>query len=128
MLAKKILLVEDDRAQLTLVAKRLKGAGYEVFGASDGMTAVSMARKEKPDLVILDLGLPAGDGFSVMSRLQTLIPTSTIPIVVVTSREPAETRAAALKAGALAYLQKPLDIEALLKTIRDTLGEEATAG
>lgn len=128
MPGKKILLVEDDRAQLTLLAKRLKSAGYDVLGASDGMTAVSLARKEKPDLVILDLGLPAGDGFTVMGRLQTLIPTSTIPIIVLSSREAAQTSEAALKAGAQAYLQKPVDPDVLLGKIREAVGDETAPG
>ena len=122
MALKKILIVEDEATQLTLVAKQLKTAGYEVIGARDGMTAISTARKEKPDLVLLDLGLPAGDGFVVMQRLQTLLSTSIIPIIVLSSRNPSETEQAAKKAGAVAYLQKPVDPEKLLKLISDSIG------
>jgi DNA-binding response OmpR family regulator len=120
--AKKILIVEDEALQLTLVAKHLKTAGYEVIGARDGITAISTARKEQPDLVLLDLGLPAGDGFVVMQRLQTLISTSIIPIIVLSSRNPSETEESVKRAGAIAYVQKPADSEKLLKLIADTIG------
>ncbi|HUI74149.1 MAG TPA: response regulator [Candidatus Acidoferrum sp.] len=120
--AKKILIVEDEALQLTLVAKHLKTAGYEVIGARDGITAISTARKEQPDLVLLDLGLPAGDGFVVMQRLQTLISTSIIPIIVLSSRNASETEESVKRAGAIAYVQKPADSEKLLKLIADTIG------
>jgi len=95
---KKILIVEDESVQLTMVAKRLKNAGYSVVGARDGMGAISTARKEQPDLVLLDLEIPAGDGFVVMKRLQTLLPTATIPIVVVSSHDPASSEEACKQA------------------------------
>lgn len=122
MAGKKILIVEDEAVQLTSVARRLKSAGYEVVGARDGTSAISTARKELPDLVLLDLGLPAGDGFTVLKRLQMLIQTTTIPVIVVSARDPAANRDAALKAGAVAYLQKPLDTAVLLRAIGDVLG------
>lgn len=124
MAGKKILIVEDDNSQLTGRARQLKTAGYEVVGARDGTSAVSTARKELPDLILLDLGLPAGDGFVVMQRLRNIIPTSTIPVVVLSSREAREARNEALNAGAVAYAQKPVDTQVLLKTIREVLGEE----
>jgi DNA-binding response OmpR family regulator len=122
MSGKKILIVEDEILQLTTVAKRLKSAGFEVIGARDGMGAISTARKEQPDLILLDLGLPAGDGFVVMQRLQSLLSTATIPIVVVSSREPAVGEEASKRAGAIAYLRKPVDFEKLLKIITEAIG------
>jgi CheY-like chemotaxis protein len=122
MSGKKILVVEDDNLQLTTLARRLKSAGFEVVAARDGLTAISTARKEQPDLILLDLGLPAGDGFVVLQRLGLLINTGTIPIIVVSSRPPLDNRDAALKAGAIAYIHKPVDISVLLKTINEALG------
>ncbi len=84
------------------------------------MTAISSARKEQPDLILLDLGLPAGDGFVVL--LQMLINTGAIPVIVVSSRTPIGNRDVALKAGAVAYIHKPVDIPVLLKTINEALG------
>jgi CheY-like chemotaxis protein len=87
MPGKLIFVVEDEAVQLALVAKLLKNAGYEVIEARDGIVAVSIARKENPDLVLLDLGLPEGDGFAVMERLQLLPATARIPVVVLSSRD-----------------------------------------
>jgi DNA-binding response OmpR family regulator len=122
MAGKKILIVEDENLQLTMLARRLRSAGFEVVGARDGMTAIGTARKEQPDLILLDLGLPAGDGFTVLQRLQMLISTNTIPVVVVSSRDAKTTTNSALKAGALAYFQKPVDLDALLRKISEVLG------
>jgi DNA-binding response OmpR family regulator len=122
MSGKKILIVEDDNLQLTILARRLKSAGFEIVAARDGLTAISTARKEQPDLILLDLGLPAGDGFVVLQRLGMLINTGAIPIIVVSSRTPLGNRDAALKAGAIAYIHKPVDIPVLLKAIHEALG------
>jgi DNA-binding response OmpR family regulator len=122
MSGKKTLIVEDDNLQLTTLARRLKSAGFEIVAARDGLTAISTARKEQPDLILLDLGLPAGDGFIVLQRLGMLINTGTIPIIVVNSRTPLGNRNAALKAGAIAYIHKPVDIPVLLKAIHEALG------
>jgi DNA-binding response OmpR family regulator len=122
MAGKKILIVEDENLQLTIVAKQLKSAGFEIAGARDGTSAISIARKEQPDLILLDLGLPAGDGFTVLQRLQMIIQTSLIPVVVLSSRTPVGNRDAALKNGAVAYLQKPVKPEELVKAINQALG------
>jgi DNA-binding response OmpR family regulator len=122
MASKKILIVEDENLQLTMVAKQLKSAGFEIAGARDGTSAISTARKEQPDLILLDLGLPAGDGFTVLQRLQLIIQTSLIPVIVLSSRTPVGNRDAALKSGAVAYLQKPVKSEDLVKAINQALG------
>ncbi len=116
------MIVEDENLQLTALARRLKSAGFEIVAARDGMTAISTARKELPDLILLDLGLPAGDGFVVLQRLQMLLNTGTIPVIVVSSRTPIGNRDAALKAGAIAYIHKPVNMDVLLKTINEALG------
>lgn len=117
----RILIVEDDRDTQRGLIVRLQASGYDTMVASDGVSALSAAQKQKPDLVLLDLGLPGGDGFTVMERLRTLTALSTIPIVVVSAREPASNRERALKAGAVAYLQKPADNDELLGVIRHAL-------
>jgi len=125
MPGKKIMIVEDENLQLTALARRLKSAGFEITAARDGLTAISTARKEQPDLILLDLGIPAGDGFVVLQRLQMLLNTGTIPIIVVSSRTPVGNRDASLKAGAIAYYQKPVDMDVLLKAINEALGLSA---
>ena len=71
MTGKKLLLIEDDKDTVRAMAVRLKSQGYDLVVASDAISAISTARKEKPDLIILDLGLPGGDGFVVMQRLRS---------------------------------------------------------
>jgi DNA-binding response OmpR family regulator len=122
MAGKKILIIEDETLQLTITAKRLKAAGYEIAAARDGTSAISEARKEHPDLILLDLGLPAGDGFLVLQRLQMILQTAMIPVIVLSARTPEGNKEAVLKGGAVAYLQKPVDTEVLLKAVADALG------
>ena len=122
MAGKKILIIEDETLQLTITAKRLKAAGYEVAAARDGTSAISEARKEQPDLILLDLGLPAGDGFVVLQRLQMILQTAMIPVIVLSARPPKGNQEAVLKGGAVAYLQKPVDTDVLLRAIADALG------
>jgi DNA-binding response OmpR family regulator len=80
-----------------------------------------MAQKEHPDLIILDMGLPAGDGFVVLDRLQQSATLASIPVIVLTARDPQSSRDRSLKAGASAFLQKPADNNELLSVIRTTL-------
>jgi DNA-binding response OmpR family regulator len=81
-----------------------------------------------PDLIILDLGLPAGDGFSVMERLKANDSLSLIPVIVVSACDLNTNMDRALKAGAKAFLQKPVDNAQLLSVIRQVLGKARAAG
>ena len=134
MSPKKILVVEDDRVSALALAHKLKGSGYAVVSAPDGTEAVSVVRSENPDLIILDLGLPAKDpfsgprwdGFSVMDWLNRSRPTEPIPIIVLTAWDPMQAKKRALDAGAVAYFQKPAPYDDLLAAIRNALGENAS--
>jgi DNA-binding response OmpR family regulator len=121
MSSQKVLIVDDDKDVLRGMSVRLKANGLNVVFAADGISAISMARKEEPEVIILDLGLPAGDGFSVMERLSSLPPVANIPIIVLTARDVSSNKDRALKAGAQAFLQKPVDNDVLLETIRKVL-------
>lgn len=105
----KVLIVEDDADTRAALGMRLRAMGLEVAFASDGVLAVSQALKEHPDLVVLDLGLPAGDGFRVLERLRELGATAATPVIVVSARDAAVNRPKALRSGAAAYLEKPID-------------------
>jgi CheY-like chemotaxis protein len=126
-MAKKILIVEDDADLRLGLNARLRANKYQTAFAADAMSAVSQARREQPDLILLDLGLPAGDGFVVMDRLRANTQLAAIPIVVVSARPHHTCASQALAAGARAFLQKPVDNDVLLETVRDVLGEDATA-
>lgn len=119
----RILVVDDDADLRRGLHVLLKAHGYEVFFAADGLSSVSVARKEQPDAIILDLGLPAGDGYNVMKRLRAMLPLSQIPIVVLTAKDAATNREASLNAGASHFIEKPFENEELLMCIREALGE-----
>jgi DNA-binding response OmpR family regulator len=84
-----------------------------------------MARKEGPDLILLDLGLPAGDGYVVMERLRSMPALEAIPVIIVTARDVRAEQETASLAGADAIFQKPFDHDRLLDAIRNALGEPA---
>ena len=114
---KKILVIEDDPDVRLGYEMRLKANNYDTLFATDGYTSLVEAQKQ-PDLILLDLGLPAGDGFSVMERLQAIPHLAMIPIIVVSARDAHANRERALQAGAKAFLQKPVNNDELLAVIR----------
>ena len=118
---KKILVIEDDADVRLGYNVLLKANNYDTCLAGDGVYAISETLKQRPDLIILDLGLPAGDGYVVLKRLKANPNFAVIPVIVVSGRDPHTNRELALKAGASAYLQKPWDDFDLLATIREEL-------
>jgi DNA-binding response OmpR family regulator len=124
---KKILIIDDDADLRRGFAARLKANNYDTAFAVDAVSAISTALREKPDLILLDLGLPAGDGLLVMQRMQNLAPLMGVPIIVVSAREPHPYEDKAVAAGALCYFQKPVDIDGLLVAIAKALGQTAPA-
>jgi two-component system KDP operon response regulator KdpE len=123
----KILVVDDDPDLVRALRLRLRANQYEVTTASDGYAAIASAQKERPALIILDLGLPVGDGFVVLERLQASDALSSIPVIVLSARDPQANEQRALRAGAAAFFQKPADNEELMNVIRVSLGAEAGA-
>lgn len=117
----KILIVDDDPNLRRALKIRLRANHYDTAQASDGYSAIAMAQKEQPGLIILDLGLPAGDGFEVLKRLQDSDSLSSIPVIVLTGRDSQFSEQKALQAGAMAFFQKPADNYELLHMIRATL-------
>jgi DNA-binding response OmpR family regulator len=123
MSGKKILIIDDDPHLLLGLAARLKANGYAVTSAMDAISAIAVARKENPDLVILYLGLPAGDGFLVLERMRCLTDLLATPVIVLSARDPAVNKQRALEAGAVAFFHKPPDNHEFLMAIRQALGE-----
>jgi len=121
---KKILIVDDDRHLVLGLSARLRANGYTVTSAEDAISAIATARREQPDLVILDLGLPGGDGFIVLERMQELTDLTGIPVIVLSARNPAENKQRALDARAVAYFRKPPENHEFLSAIRQALGEK----
>src|SRR5881398_3312532 len=88
----KILVIEDDPVARADLQARLKAQGYTVALAADAASAVTVVNRERPDLILLDLGLPAGDGFLVLERLRKIEAFATVPVLVITGRSDPETR------------------------------------
>jgi DNA-binding response OmpR family regulator len=117
-----ILVVEDELDVQKVVAKRLSSRGFTVECASDGYQAVQKAHKFAPDLIVLDLQLPAGDGLSVLRKLRISEKTRNTHIVVLTGMTNEMFKQSVLTEGVDAYLQKPYDSQVLLDTINKILG------
>jgi DNA-binding response OmpR family regulator len=122
MSGRKVLIVDDDKDMLRGMHIRLKANGYDVVFAADAISAISVARKEEPDVIILDIGLPGGDGLTVMERLKSLLPVAHIPVIILTARDAATYKERAINAGAYAFFQKPVDNDELLESIQKALG------
>lgn len=119
----KILIVEDD-ADMRLVYQFLLTAhDYAPVFAADAISAVSAALTQRPHLILLDLGLPAGGGFLVLQRFRVNLKLAPIPVIVVSGRDSPDTKELALKAGATAFVPKPWEETQLLALIGQLLGQ-----
>ena len=117
----KILIVDDDPDLCRGLNLRLRANQDDTVYAEDAFSAVSMAEKEHPQLILLDLGLPAQDGFAVLEKLQSNPLLGCIPVIVLSARDAYQNQSRALQAGANAYFQKPADNGELLDAIRAML-------
>jgi CheY-like chemotaxis protein len=123
MTPKKILIVDDDQQLVLGLSPKLRSKGYSVITATDAISAIAVTRREHPDLVILDLGLPGGDGYEVLERLRCLPCAPALPIIVLTARGPQGNKQRSLNAGAVAFFQKPPDNHEFITAVREALGE-----
>ena len=117
----KIMVVDDDPDLRQALSWRLRANNYDTVNVCDGYSAIAMAQKEKPHLIILDLGLPAGDGFAVLKHLHDYPALSLIPVIILTARDPEGNKRRTLESGAAAFFQKPADNGELLEAIRASL-------
>ena len=117
---KQVLIIEDDEKIAMALSLRLKTAGYGTTTAYDALTGLKAAINNPPALVLLDISMPAGDGFSVAERIQSLIPTPT-PIIFLTASKKADFREKAKKLGAAGYFEKPYEAEELFGAIEEAL-------
>lgn len=129
---KRILVVDDNEIVVKALSMKFKSAGYDVLQATDGSGAVSAARTEKPDLIVLDISFPpdvahgggvSWDGFRIIEWLHRIDEAKAIPIIVITGGEPAKYKDRAFAAGAVAFFQKPIDNEELLAAVEKALGK-----
>jgi len=130
--SKKILVVDDNQVILKTLSFKLKSEGYQVLTADDGSVAISTARNEKPDLILLDILFPPDvshgggvpwDGFLIMEWLRRGDDGRNVPIIIISGADPAKYKDRSLAAGAVAFFQKPINNEELLAAIRKALSQ-----
>ena len=121
----KLLYVEDNEDNVYMLSSRLKRHGFQIVVAADGEQGLAMAQSERPDLILMDLSLPAIDGWEVTRRLKAAPQTRSIPVIALSAHAMAGDRERALAAGCDEYDTKPVNLERLLAKIRALLhGEE----
>lgn len=113
----RILYVEDNEDNVYMLTQRLTRHGFSVSIASDGAQGIDMARREKPDLILMDLGLPALDGWAAARQLKQMPETKDVPILALSAHTMPGDREKALSAGCDDYDAKPIDFERLLEKI-----------
>ncbi len=114
---KKILVVEDDEKIAAALRIRLESVGYQVVSAGDGFSGLKMTMTHHPDLILLDIMMPVGMGFSVAERLKDL-GLGDIPIIFITASKRAGLRKMAQQLGAAGFFEKPYDADQLLAAIQ----------
>jgi CheY-like chemotaxis protein len=129
---KKILVVDDNQVILKTALQKLTAGGYQVMTATGGPEALVLIRKDKPDLILLDLafppdamnvGGPLQDGFFIIQWLRRAPETEKIPIIMISATDPEQFKDRAQSAGVVASFQKPIDNDKLLAAIQTTLGQ-----
>jgi len=120
---KKILIVDDEPSIVRLLSKRLKVNGYETFVAEDSYQCIKRAREEKPDLILLDMKMPAGGGLVAFENLKASVYTSTIPVIFVTAQPEEEVKKQVMELGADGFIAKPFNGVDLLNTVKEIFAE-----
>lgn len=122
----KVLLVEDNEMNRDMLSRRLHRAGYVVVCAPDGPAGIALAKSERPDIVLMDIGLPCIDGWETTRRLKSQASTASIPVVALTAHALNTDREKSLEIGCADFDTKPVDLPRLLSKMEGVLkGGEA---
>jgi two-component system cell cycle response regulator DivK len=121
---KRILIVEDNDLNLKLFRDLLTAHGYETIETKEGLEAITITRRERPDLILMDIQLPEISGLDVTRKLKSEGELNTIPIIAVTAFAMKDDEEKIMAAGCEAYISKPISIVPFLNTVRKFLGEE----
>lgn len=115
-----ILVVDDEEELVKALRDRLHFEGFNTISAYEGVRAIEMANKHNPDLILLDLRMPAGNGQSVLKSLKSRLQTEKIPVIVISALEGSHLEEELLSGGAIDFIRKPYDWGVLLEKIRKT--------
>ena len=113
---KRVLVVDDDKDFTHIISVYLKASGYNVLIASDAIEAITVAQTTHPDIILLDIGLPKGDGLTVLNQLASSARTIFIPVIIVTGKDPS-LKKSCLAAGAMEFFVKPFNPDVLMAYI-----------
>jgi len=122
-MGKRILIVDDERDWIQVLAMRLRHDGYQTEAAFDTVQATAQAIQLKPDLILLDIMMPAGGGLEALKNIRANAKTFSIPVIVLTARGDKETKQAAEGLGISGYFVKTANTVELLAKIKEALGE-----
>jgi two-component system, OmpR family, response regulator len=130
---RKMLVVDDNLVVLKAFELKMQSLGFTVFTATDGSAAVSCARQERPDVIVLDINFPPDvgnsglqwDGFNIMQWLKRFQEAASIPVIIITSGDPDKLKQKALACGAVAFFQKPINNEEFILTLRRVIGQSS---
>ena len=126
MEGRKILIIEDSKTTSTVLKEVLEAEGHTVRLADDGVSGIALARREKPDLILLDLLLPKLNGYEVCNAIKRDNATRHIPVLVISTMDSPESVEKVKLCGAVEFMKKPYDLDALLREIKRLLpGKEA---
>lgn len=123
MAGEKILVVDDDPFIVNLIVYNLEQEGYNIIQATNGLEALEKARREKPDLIVLDIMLPKMDGYKVSRILKFDKNYKDIPVLMLTAKVHDMDRQTGMETGADVYMTKPFEPEALVKKVKDLLAK-----
>ncbi|MEW6743337.1 MAG: response regulator [Planctomycetota bacterium] len=122
----KVLVVDDDKSLARGLQIRLVNQGFQVLTAHNALVAVGQALKQHPDVVILDISMPAADGFWVAETVHSLPLTRDMPIIFITASKKPELRDLARKLGGVAFFEKPFEMADLIACVRQTIAAKNT--
>lgn len=114
---KTVLIIEDNKNNLYMMRFIVTRLGHAVLEARDGASGVDLARRERPDLILMDIQLPVLDGYAATQQIRADAALQEVPIIAVTSYAMAGDREKALAAGCSAYIEKPIDPESFIKEL-----------
>lgn len=123
----RILIADDDTGLLTAMSCRLEHEGYTVFTTQDGYQALAIARRELPDLLILDINMPAGSGVSVFNRVHAIKELAHAPVIFITGNEKCSLPSTHRHTQVVKLIRKPFDSGTLLATVRECLNDHHDA-
>ena len=118
---KKILVVDDEPNILKLISFILKNNGYEVMEAASGPECLKKAKKETPDMIVLDVMMPKMDGFEVAKKIKSNATTRNVPILMLSSKAQFEDKMKGIDSGATDYITKPFDKQELIEKVQELL-------